>query len=502
MSANDQLETLLRRGIQAARAGDRETARSLLEAVIARDDSHELAWIWLASTVTTVRERRICLEKVLQLNPNNTRAREALNALVGVGGDNAVLDSSELERHASQQLSSSEQAGAGLLANPLVRIGLMLALVAGLFLLSTVFFRTPEPPPMPTDRPRPTQAIILTPTPVLSPTFSGLLVTRDPATQMLPPTFTPTPTELPSATPTPTDTPFPLSEFVVFYTQRNAGQSQPGLYRALGDGSDERGLVENATDVTFDFGGQNIAFVREVVYAANEETGETASTVNEIFIAPANNPNNARQITTIRTHSAHSPTLSPDGRLIVFVSNFDGDEELWLIDAGSGVTTQLTQNEWTDRDPHWSPDGTLLVFASDQASPGLLDIYTLNILDPSGTYPVTRLTDDSGSSYAPRWSPDGTRIAYVNAESVRGNVFLMNADGSRRTRLTRDAEADDRRPDWTPDGQFVAFLSNREDEVYQVYLVDLRGREVQRVTQDERDITAMSFQPDVRFRLN
>jgi hypothetical protein len=501
LSANEQLESLLRRGIQAARTGDRATARTLLEAVIARDESHELAWIWLASTVTTVRERRICLEKVLQLNPQNARAREALNALVGVGGDSSPLDSAMLEQSASQRLSgASGDNASGLLANPLVRLGIVLGGVVGLFLISIVFFRTPTPPPLPTSRPLPTATPFLSPTPVLSPTFAGVLVTRDPATQILPPTFTPTPTERPSATPTPTQTPFPLGEFVLFYTGRNAEQTQPGLYRVLGDGSDERGLVENATDVTFDLSGQKIAFVREHVYPADETTAE--SRVNEIFTAPANNPNNATKITAIRTHSAHSPTFSPDGRLIVFVSDFDGDEDLWLIDTETGITTQLTDNEWQDRDPDWSPDGTTVLFASDQASPGYMEIYAMNMLDPTGTYPATRLTDDNGSSYAPRWSPDGTRIVYINAEAVRGSVFLMNADGTRRTRLTRATDADDQRPDWTPDSQWIAFLSNRDGDVYQVYLVDLRGREVLRVTQDERDITAMHFQPDIRFRLN
>lgn len=501
MSANENLETLLRRGIQAARTGDRATARQLLEAVIARDDSHELAWIWLASVVPTDRERRICLERVLQLNPNNARAREALNALVGIGRDKVALSGDVLEHSASQRLSGNGQGGT-LLANPLVRIGLVLAGVAGLLLISTVFFRTPEPPPQPTSRPQPAVVIVNTPTITPSPTFPGVLVTRSQSDQALPPTFTPTPTDTPSATPSPTETPFPLSEFALFYTARNTGQPQPGLYRIQGDGTGEQGLVENADDISFDAGGSTIVFAREVAYEANDETGEAASTVSEIFIAPANNPASARQLTSIRTHSAYQPTISPDGRQVVFVSDFDGDEELWLIDTQTGVITQLTQNEATDRNPHWSPHGTTLIFASDRDSPDYMEIYTMNMVDPNGEFPVTQLTDDTGSSYEPRWSPDGTYIAYTNTESVHGSIYLMKADGSRRTRLTRDTDVNDSNPDWTPDGRYVAFLSNREDERYQVYLVDLRGREILRVTQAEREITAMGFQPDIRFRLN
>src|SRR4051812_9832452 len=125
--AENNLERLLKQGIAAAKQGNNATARSLLEAVIAQDESNELAWIWLASTVSTVRERRFCLEKVLQINPNNGRAREALNALVGVGTQ-ATRNVSDLTRAAAaaaeaRQGDGEESTGAFNLSNPYVRIG-------------------------------------------------------------------------------------------------------------------------------------------------------------------------------------------------------------------------------------------------------------------------------------------------------------------------------------------------------------------------------------------
>ncbi len=110
MSENDSVDQKLQAGIEAARSGDRAKARRLLEQVIEVDDSNELAWIWLASGVNTVRERRECLERVLQINPNNTRAREALSRLDP--RDSARPDDSTVDqvRRARQQPTPRREA--------------------------------------------------------------------------------------------------------------------------------------------------------------------------------------------------------------------------------------------------------------------------------------------------------------------------------------------------------------------------------------------------------
>ncbi|HRL11507.1 MAG TPA: hypothetical protein PKX07_06485, partial [Aggregatilineales bacterium] len=77
-SNNDEIQSKLRSAIEAARAGERDRARRLLEQVLAEDDSNEVAWLWMASVVNTLPERRSSLERVLEINPENVRAQEAL----------------------------------------------------------------------------------------------------------------------------------------------------------------------------------------------------------------------------------------------------------------------------------------------------------------------------------------------------------------------------------------------------------------------------------------
>jgi Tfp pilus assembly protein PilF len=79
--ANEELQNLLRTGIQAAQSGNKAIARRILEQVTEQDPRNELAWIWLASIADSAAERRTYLQKVLEINPQNERARQALEKL-------------------------------------------------------------------------------------------------------------------------------------------------------------------------------------------------------------------------------------------------------------------------------------------------------------------------------------------------------------------------------------------------------------------------------------
>lgn len=72
--------TTLRDGINAAKAGDKETARRLIREVLAREPHHEAAWLWLAGVAETPKEAVEALKKALAVNPSNDKAREGLNA--------------------------------------------------------------------------------------------------------------------------------------------------------------------------------------------------------------------------------------------------------------------------------------------------------------------------------------------------------------------------------------------------------------------------------------
>ena len=79
MEAN--VNDLLRQGIAAAQAGQRERARELLRRVVEQDEEIALAWLWLSGVVDSLDDREICLENVLSLDPTNDMARRGLAML-------------------------------------------------------------------------------------------------------------------------------------------------------------------------------------------------------------------------------------------------------------------------------------------------------------------------------------------------------------------------------------------------------------------------------------
>jgi tetratricopeptide (TPR) repeat protein len=77
----DQVAELLRRGITAAKAGRREDARQILLHIVELDERNEQAWLWLSGVVDARADRRVCLENVLAINPDNPHAQQGLRRL-------------------------------------------------------------------------------------------------------------------------------------------------------------------------------------------------------------------------------------------------------------------------------------------------------------------------------------------------------------------------------------------------------------------------------------
>jgi Tol biopolymer transport system component len=176
---------------------------------------------------------------------------------------------------------------------------------------------------------------------------------------------------------------------------------------------------------------------------------------------------------TKNTGSDSYPKLSPDGSKIVFASDRAGNNDIYTMNTdGSGVT-QLTTNGSGDIMPAWSPDGTKIVFAS--ARDGSYEIYTANANGTeSGVVQVTNGGADTSANSYPVWSPDGTKVAYhANRVSI-GNYecFIKNADGTgSEMNLTNNA-ATDQYPSWSPDGSRMVIASTRGGAGYDIWTIN------------------------------
>ena len=170
---------------------------------------------------------------------------------------------------------------------------------------------------------------------------------------------------------------------------------------------------------------------------------------------------------------------------IAFMSNRinwrNGD--IYLMNPDGKQIRQLTEEPGYDEEPAWSPDGKKITFVSYRdlepiPKDGIWrgEIYLMN---PDGSNPtnLTRAVERADGTSS--WSPDGKQIAFTSAELfnadilANSDIFVMDADGANPINLTNH-DALDQTPDWSPDGRRIVFASNR-DRNWDIYVMNLDG---------------------------
>ncbi|MBN2659210.1 MAG: PD40 domain-containing protein [Spirochaetales bacterium] len=177
--------------------------------------------------------------------------------------------------------------------------------------------------------------------------------------------------------------------------------------------------------------------------------GERGYSTGEIYVR------DLEEGSLYRVTNHRSSDWGPDWRpvppsKIIYDSNSGGDREIYIIDEKGRNRVQLTDNDWEDGLPGFSPDGRKIVFFSDRD--GDDEIYIMN---SDGTDPL-RLTSNEAMDRAACWSPSGERIAFISDRDGNQEVYIMDRDGSNQTRLTENG-ARDFWPSWSPDGKTLAF---------------------------------------------
>lgn len=177
------------------------------------------------------------------------------------------------------------------------------------------------------------------------------------------------------------------------------------------------------------------------------------------------------------------PAVSPDGRLIAFASSRDGDAEVYVMNADGSGERRLTAFHRDDWGAEWSPDGGTLLFLSSREG---ADRVFLMKPDGSEQRKLHEASDTGSARMAraeadPAWSPDGTRIAYsVHTREGGASIGVTDVRTGEARRLS-DGQGKDTMPAWSPDGRYLVFASERGGEV-DLYLVRADGTGLTRLT--------------------
>jgi len=177
-----------------------------------------------------------------------------------------------------------------------------------------------------------------------------------------------------------------------------------------------------------------------------------------------------------------SPTLSPDGRTVVYASRAAGNWDLYLLRVGGKNPVNLTKDcPLDDTQSAFSADGERIAFRSERSGGGIF------VMGATGES-VRRLTD---FCYLPVWSPDGKEIACSTVspsrpdvrEVISSQIYVVDVESGQR-RLVTGAVLDAVQPSWSPDGRRIAFWGVR-DGARDIFTVPRQGGAVVAVTNDE-----------------
>lgn len=183
---------------------------------------------------------------------------------------------------------------------------------------------------------------------------------------------------------------------------------------------------------------------------------------------------------------------SPDGREIAFTRVEGLGQNIYVINVETGQTRQLT-NARFNFSPVWSPDGRWIAYrASRDGRPGQLRV--MNSRDGGDQ----RVLAGSSSNVSPLvWSPDGTRILFEQAATIRFDQHLavVHVESGRIEPIVVDSY--NARPEWSPDGQRIVFVSRREGP-YFFYIVNADGSNLRRMDIPANTYSAPTWSPDGR----
>jgi Tol biopolymer transport system component/tRNA A-37 threonylcarbamoyl transferase component Bud32 len=155
-----------------------------------------------------------------------------------------------------------------------------------------------------------------------------------------------------------------------------------------------------------------------------------------------------------------TPRFSPDGRRVAFVSNFLGGE-LWVADRTRGTLQRLALAGQAIG-PEWSPDGRRLVFGYITTSSASWDIY---VMSADGSGAAEPLITTSQTEFPAGWAADGS-LVFWRSTMNRGDILYRDTSGTEQPFAT--SEADERSPVLSPDGRWLAYVSDESGrrEVY------------------------------------
>ncbi|MCX9012990.1 MAG: PEGA domain-containing protein [Candidatus Methanoperedens sp.] len=226
---------------------------------------------------------------------------------------------------------------------------------------------------------------------------------------------------------------------ILFNSQRTNYNGWFHVYLMNSDGTNQLSLGSEGTECSKDWSPDS----KKIVYAMAGYAGLPS----DLYVM---NIDGTQKMTIASGMSfCRDISWSPDGSKIAYVSQENGNKDIYIINPDGTGKTQLTTSSSDDslegsQNKYWSPDSKKLIFQSDRN--GNWDIYSINV-DGTG---LTQLTSDPANDFYPAMSSDGSKIAFISERSGIKSIWMMNTDGSNQVQVTDNTAGNVKYLDWSP----------------------------------------------------
>ncbi len=186
------------------------------------------------------------------------------------------------------------------------------------------------------------------------------------------------------------------------------------------------------------------------------------------------------------------PILTPEGNSVLYTSYLNNNPSLFEMNLGSTKTQVISTRPGLNIGPSISPDRRKI--ALTLSKDGNSEIY---LIDRQGQN-LQRLTNSWGIDTSPSFSPDGKQIAFVSSRSGNPHIYTMNIDGTNQKRMTFQGKYN-QTPRWSPRGDLIVFCGRDENNVFDIFTLEVKSGTLARLTQNQGSNEEPSFAPNGRL---